>query len=382
MKKLPYGITLLLAIVLVGCNLPGTREQETQSPDAVFTQAAQTVAAELTRVSLLASPTSPIPNIPTNTLTPIPSNTPVPSATNTPIPCNLATWDPATIDVTVPDYTLMVPNQVFSKTWRIRNAGTCPWNSSYLLIFDHGDGIGVTTGYTQQLTAGVVNSGQTVDLTVNLKAPAANGTYSGYWRLRAPGGVVFGITPAGGTFVVIIKVPAATSHSVTISSNATPGENGTARGDGNVTTAELITGDSSTNFGLQLFLAFDISGIPGNATITEVKFDLSNSTVFGNPFSYLGCLKVYSVNYVVPPAPTSGDFVFGSAPGSEDHSWCSAVDITTPLADNDFRVALQAKVGTARLRYRLQFNTQTNSDNNADAVGFSQVKLIVTYTTP
>ena len=113
-------------------------------PEAVFTQAAQTVMAELTRVAVQASPSNTVPSVPTSTNTPIPTNTVVNTPTNTPIPCNLATWDPATIDVTIPDNTKMAPNQTFSKTWRIQNVGTCSWNSSYLLIFDHGDGMGVT----------------------------------------------------------------------------------------------------------------------------------------------------------------------------------------------------------------------------------------------
>jgi hypothetical protein len=152
MKKIYFVISVFLVFILVGCNLPNNSVLETpQSPDAVFTQAAQTVAVELTRVAVIASPT---PNIPTNTFTPTFTNTAIPTITNTPIPCNLAAF---VTDVTIPDNTQMAPSQVFSKTWRIQNVGTCSWNSSYLLVFDHGDGMGVTSGYTQQLTTGVVN---------------------------------------------------------------------------------------------------------------------------------------------------------------------------------------------------------------------------------
>jgi hypothetical protein len=98
----------------------------------------------------------------------------------------------------------MTPGQVFTKTWRLKNIGTCSWNSSYMLVFDHGDGLGVTAGYTQSLTAGVVNNGQSVDLTVNMTAPASSGTYTGYWRLRDPGGVLFGIDTATQWFIVKI----------------------------------------------------------------------------------------------------------------------------------------------------------------------------------
>ena len=181
MKKISVGLPLILILVLVGCNLPGAPSTPT-APGAAFTQAAETVAAELTRVSLLASPT---PNAPTNTATPIntntplPTNTPVFTPTNTPIPCNLASF---VTDVTYPDNTHVAPSEVFVKTWRLRNVGSCSWNSSYLLIFDHGDGLGVTSGYTQPLTTSVVNPGQSVDLTVNMTSPAASGTYTSYWR--------------------------------------------------------------------------------------------------------------------------------------------------------------------------------------------------------
>ena len=139
MKK---SIIFLLVVVLLGaaCNMPSYINPTTPvPPEAVFTQAAQTVAAELTRVAVQASPTNNVPSVPTSTNTPVPTNTAVNTPTNTPIPCNLATWDPATIDVSVPDHTKMAPNQTFSKTWRLQNIGTCSWNSNYLLIFDHGD---------------------------------------------------------------------------------------------------------------------------------------------------------------------------------------------------------------------------------------------------
>ena len=217
MKKSIF-VFVLLALVVSACSIPIYVNPTTPpSPEMVFTQAAQTVAAELTRVGQIATPTSPLPDVPTATSTPIVTNTPLPTnspvgtPTNTPIPCNLATWDPATIDVTIPDNTLMAPNQVFSKTWRIRNIGSCSWNSSYLLIFDHGDGLGFSSGYAQQLTSGVVNPGSWLDITVNnMKAPASSGTYTSFWRMRDPGGVVFGITPSGGTFMVKIVVNATT----------------------------------------------------------------------------------------------------------------------------------------------------------------------------
>lgn len=369
-------VAIILSIIfLTGCNLP-VQGGPTEIPGLAYTQSARTVEAELTRVAGLVSPT---PNLPTATFTPVPTNTLQATATNTPIPENKALF---ITDVTIPDNTVVPAGSTFTKTWRLRNVGTRTWNSSYQLVFESGDAMGVPTGYAQALTSGFVSPGQDVDATVNLTAPMATGTYQGRWGFREPTNQTIFTH-----FIVVIKVPAATSHSVTTSSSFTPGEIGTVRGDGH-TAIDLYVGDFGSggsappNLGLQTFVAFDITGIPNNATITEVKMDLSDYTISGDPFGNLGCIKVYPVNYDAPPSPSAGDFISGPAPANEDHDWCSTTDLGTPAADNDFRKDLQAKVGTGRIRYRVQFNSQTNSDNNADVVQFTKIDLIITYTTP
>jgi hypothetical protein len=400
MKKMAFTF-ILMALLMTACSLisnNGTATQE--SPDAIYTQAAQTVAAELTRVALLASPTSNIPSntfIPTNsftptntftpinTFTPLPSNTPFPIATKTPIPCNLASYDPNTIDVTIPDYTKMAPNQVFSKTWRIRNVGACSWNSNYLLIFDHGDGMGVTSSYTQQLTTGVVNPGQWVDLIVNpLKAPAAIGTYTGYWRLRDPGGMVFGVSPTGGTFLVRIVVVATTTSTL----YPVFGESGSVRSDGVVSIGEFSVGDSTLDKGIEMFLSYNITSIPSNATITEVKLDMRNSTMAGNPFA-LGVLNLYLHAFgtldgsdYIPTLPNGGNLA----------DWGSAAALNTLEVSPELKKALQSKLGSSRIQFRFQFQDQTNSNGAYDKIMYGPIPmivntnnnpaLIVTYTTP
>ncbi|HEX7542303.1 MAG TPA: NBR1-Ig-like domain-containing protein [Anaerolineales bacterium] len=381
---------VLLALLAAACNLPGNGGTATQeSPDAIFTQAAQTVAAELTRVALLASPTSSVPIEPTSTVTPFPTNTPLPTntalntPTKTPIPCNLATWDPATIDQSVPDNTKMAPNQVFSKTWRIRNVGTCSWNSSYLLIFDHGDGLGVTAGYTQQLTTGIVNPSQEVDLIVNnLKAPAVPGTYTSYWRIRDPGGVAFGITPSGGTFMVKIVVAAPPLTLLPVF-----GESGSVRSDGVTSTSELSVGDSYLDKGMEMFLSYNISGIPSNATITEVKLDMRNSTMAGTPFA-LGVLNLYLHDFGTLDGT---DYVSTFPSGGNLADWGAAAVLNTVEVSSELKNALQSKLGASRFQLRLQFPVKTNSNGADDKLMYGPVPitdpinnpaLIVTYTTP
>jgi hypothetical protein len=64
-----------------------------------------------------------------------------------------------------------------------------------------------------QLTSGTVPPGQTLDVSVSLKAPDAGGTYQGYWRLGNASGVSFGIGKDGQTsfWVKIIVPPPATA---------------------------------------------------------------------------------------------------------------------------------------------------------------------------
>ena len=375
MKK-SFISLLVLALLGTACNMPSYIKPTTPvPPEEVFTQAAQTVAAELTRVAVQASPTNTVPSVPTSTNTPVPTNTPVNTPTNTPIPCNLATWDPATIDVSVPDHTKMAPNQTFSKTWRLQNIGTCSWNSSYLLIFDHGDGMGVTAGYTQQLTSGVVNPGQWVDLTVNnLKAPSSTGIYTGYWRMRDPGGVIFGITPSAGTFVVIIDVVATT----TVTLNPKAGESGTIRSDAGPF-PDYTVGESNADITrtTEVFLSYDITGIPHNATITQVKFDVSDYTTMGNPFG-LGVLNAYVTDYGL--TLETSDFVTTFGPGNVA-DWGSTGALDTVEVSSGLKTALQSKLGSARLQLRLQF-PGSNGDAVKDRLTFTNPTLIVTYTTP
>jgi hypothetical protein len=381
MKKFPFLIIFSLVILQVGCNLPSSGVQETEIPNLIFTQAAQTVSSELTRVSLLSTPTvivtSQFTSTSTPTSTPSSTNTVISLPTNTSIPCNLATWDSATIDVTIPDYTPFPPNQIFIKTWRIRNVGSCSWNSNYLLIFDHGDGMGITSGYTQQLTTGTVNPGQEVDLTVTLKAPLAAGTYTGYWRLKDPAGSVFGISPSGGNFAVrIVVIPPPTT--ITLYPVAPGTESGTIRSDAGPW-ADFTAGESNADITrtCEAFLSYDISGIPTNATITEVKTDFTAYTILGNPFG-LGVLNVYASNY--GPTLEPADYVAGF-PSGNIADWGSIGALNNIEVSPELKTYLQSKLGNARLQLRIQFGG-SNGDAIKDRITFTNPNLIIKYTIP
>jgi len=231
MKKLTLLTAgMILAGLLLGaCNMPNSQASPTVpvQPGVINTIAAQTVQAQLTQVASNSQPqATPQPQQPTVTSlpptntavpSPLPTNTPLPPTrapeqpTNTqppsptPIPCNNFTFIK---DVTIPDNTEMTPGEKFKKTWRLKNTGSCTWTSGYDIVFDHGDGMGVSA--STQLTNGTVKPGDEVDISVKLTAPDTPGTYQGFFKLRSTDNVVFGMGKKNKSFWVKIVVPGKT----------------------------------------------------------------------------------------------------------------------------------------------------------------------------
>ena len=113
-------------------------------------------------------------------------------------------WAQFVGDITVPDGTSFAPGTAFTKTWRLRNIGTCTWTTSYALVFVSGSQMGAPS--VVNLTSSVAPNG-TIDISVNMTAPAVNGHYRGNWQLRNASGVLFGIgTYANSSFWVDINV--------------------------------------------------------------------------------------------------------------------------------------------------------------------------------
>jgi hypothetical protein len=102
--------------------------------------------------------------------------------------CDSLGFDPGTVDVNIPDNTIMTPGQDFIKTWKVQNTGSCPWGAGYVLAYAGYDDD--MSGQFVALTE-VVQPGQEVELSVQFKAPAQAGTYVSAWSMRNPAGVFF-----------------------------------------------------------------------------------------------------------------------------------------------------------------------------------------------
>ncbi len=219
-------IILFTAVFMMSCNLLSQLPQTPESNvDALYTQAAQTVQAQLTQQALSTppgstpvAPLSPTPiSIPPTvalptasptlnaTATPtLPLPTPLPpTPTAIPVLCDQAKF---VSDVTVADGTVYSPGAEFTKIWRLRNDGSCTWNSSYSLVFVSGDRMSAPRSVP---LPGNVRPGESVDLKVDLLAPAEQGRYRGYWMLSNANGERFGIgNKAQTAFWVEIRVAA------------------------------------------------------------------------------------------------------------------------------------------------------------------------------
>lgn len=201
------GAVLLLLIVGAILLLRGPAGPTAEELQA--TGAAQTVAAQLTQVAIqqtAAPQVTDTPAPPTSTAEPPATATPSPpTVTSTPACTDLVAF---VSDVTVPDNTYFAPSTSFTKTWRLKNAGTCTWTTGYALVFDSGNIMG---GPASQNLAGSVAPNATVDVSVVLTSPASNGTHRGNWKLRNDRGIVFGLSGGGPFFVQIIVGPTPTS---------------------------------------------------------------------------------------------------------------------------------------------------------------------------
>ena len=311
--------------------------------------------------SLTEAPPTEEPPTPTKTLTP--------TITQTTIPCDRASF---VTDVTIPDGEELAPNESFTKTWRLKNNGSCTWTSSYALIFDSGDSMSGPA--SQQLTSGTVAPGETMDISVNLKAPSSPGTYKGFWKLRNGSGINFGIGTGGTTsfWVEIEVVP----NSTTITIPFVSGESGEVTDSGSISTINPRAGDDHVNHSIQLFMSFNISSIPADAVITEVTINLSDYTTIGTPFSNHGALFIYKDDY---GSLSAGDFV-GSTPSTGRLiAWFNTTDLEKTIADNDMVNALQSKVGSSRFKVRFQFKDPTDGDSTGDWLEIGTPVIKVTY---
>jgi DNA-binding XRE family transcriptional regulator len=96
-------------------------------------------------------------------------------------------------DVTFPDGTLVLPNQTFTKTWKIQNVGKVAWKNRYLQCMDEEIVVTTRTGEVLQLGENLISqnkrvaiplteAGNSVLVSVDFTAPTLPMTVLSYWK--------------------------------------------------------------------------------------------------------------------------------------------------------------------------------------------------------
>jgi hypothetical protein len=198
-----FFVLIIGLFVLTACNMPSkTTPAPQDDPNLIYTAAAQTVSAQLTLVASggLATPTGQSQATESGTIETLPAQAPTatqaatsvpqPTATSTevPVPCDRASF---VEDITYKDGSEVAAGATFVKTWKLKNTGSCTWNSSYAVVFVSGDAMGAPASV--QLTPGSVAPGQEIEVSVPMKAPDTPKEYEGRWKLRNGSNIIFGV---------------------------------------------------------------------------------------------------------------------------------------------------------------------------------------------
>jgi hypothetical protein len=210
-KKVLIGILAglaVVAVIIIAMIFSRTRSQTpatpTTNPELVLTAANQTAEAMVTQI--FASTPSATPVTPSPTFDPVQTlaaqtafalqtqsaaltPNPTPTTAVTPVPPG-PSGDRAIFvaDVTIPDGTVIAPGAAFTKTWRLQNAGSSTWTTSYSFIYISGEKMGsiLSVPLTQS-----VAPGSQVDVSVEMVAPTTTGSHQSYWKMKNSAGQLF-----------------------------------------------------------------------------------------------------------------------------------------------------------------------------------------------
>jgi hypothetical protein len=178
MKIKTLSSLLILAVFVTACGQ--AKATDTNITSGVFTAVAQTLTAQYTPAAPSATPElttiAPTETVADQTPAVFASLTPPVQVTSSASSCYGSLF---VSDVTIPDNTAVVVGTSFTKTWSLKNSGTCAWTSTFKLKFVSGTQMNGTT----TAIGSAVAAGNSVNISVTMTAPTTAGTYTGWWRL-------------------------------------------------------------------------------------------------------------------------------------------------------------------------------------------------------
>jgi len=192
-------VVMVMAAILAGCNTPTPTPTATAMPtvdqkptlNALSTQVAQTVVADLTKNAPTATPVTPTATE-QPTQTPAPTNTPQPTAlptatyikwTSTPIYTNTPVANACSItEVTPLSTTTLAKKADFDGKWIVKNIGSRTWESESVDIV-YKSGTKLQKLYDAEDLKVNVPYGSSLTVIVDMTAPADAGTYTTTWAI-------------------------------------------------------------------------------------------------------------------------------------------------------------------------------------------------------
>jgi hypothetical protein len=220
-KKILWQAGLAVTLLMLSaCGTSNDALTPTLDATLIYTQAAQTVAAQFTQTSVAQTASAP-------TQTNTPATTPTMAVTDTPFatpplftlpaggsgqPFTLPTPSFSLLplpvqgtptgalcdnsayirDIGTADGTVLKPGQAFAKGWLIQNTGTCNWGVGYHLVRVGGNTDFGGDTFAIRLTSDIVLAGTITEISVNLIAPKTPGIYEARYQMYTHLDIPFG----------------------------------------------------------------------------------------------------------------------------------------------------------------------------------------------
>ena len=208
-----FAVTCLTVLLLAACT--GQTPTQTITPTSSETSQPVTTQAPAVTNTLVTPLLTNTSLAETSAVLPTATSTPVlPQPTNSPDCTNLASF---VADVTIPDNTNVTGGTIFTKTWRIRNTGTCTWGSSYTLAHYSDEDMGAPAS----MPLNVAQPGEELDISVDLRAANTVGTHRGNFVIKNPAGLIMQIDNDSRLWVIINV-----TDTVTATASSTPDTTG------------------------------------------------------------------------------------------------------------------------------------------------------------
>jgi hypothetical protein len=206
MKKriVPILLVLTLGVMIFSCRTNGSSQPDIPDLNAIRTEAVSTYAFSLTGTL------APVPTV-TFTQTSLATFTAsaLTLTAETAVPVNTCYNLLWIEDVTIPDGTQMKGNEVFTKTWRVQNNGSCAWAPGFAFRHAGGDPMRGESLILQD----PIPVGAKRELSIDLVAPGGQttGLVQSSWRMADANGNFFGDTLSVNIIVGNASTPAVTS---------------------------------------------------------------------------------------------------------------------------------------------------------------------------